>query len=135
MIKGLHHIGIASKNIDKDINFFNLFGYKPKNMKIEDNKTGIFVQFMEAENQPDIELVQNIEKNGPMTEHLQSRRKIFHYAYITDNINNDMQNLINNGGGVILVPLSEDSNPDSTIKKWCYLIFRNMMIVELVELK
>ena len=105
MIKGLHHIGIASKNIDKDINFFKLFGYKIKGKKLEEKETGIYVQFMESDNQPDIELVQNIEKGGPITEHIQNRRKIFHYAYVTDNIDTDIESLLNNedaGGGFYL---------------------------------
>ena len=135
MIKGLHHIGIASKNIDKDILFFNNFGYKTKGNRIEDTKGGIYVQFMCAENQPDIEIVQNIEKNGPVTEHNIAKRKMFHSAYISDDIEADSNKFIEEQGAFFLVPITDVDNTESNIKRWCYLIFRNMMIIELVEIK
>lgn len=135
MIKGLHHIGIASKNIEKDILFFNGLGYKVKGGKIEDVKGGIYVQFMSAENQPDIEIVQNIEKGGPVTEHIMAKRKMFHSAYISDDIEADSNRLIEEQGAFFLVPITAVDNTESNIKRWCYLIFRNMMIIELVEIK
>ena len=81
MIGRLHHIGIASWNIQADMSFYGLLGYAAKGALREDVHAGIRVQFMSAEGQPDIELVQNLAKGGPMTPHLQARRKVFHFAY------------------------------------------------------
>ena len=73
MIRKLHHIGIASRNIQADISFYGLLGYAAKGTLREDDNAGIKVQFMSAEGQPDIELVQNLVKDGPMTPHLQAK--------------------------------------------------------------
>lgn len=132
----LHHIGIASNNIKKDITFFVSLGYSTKGPLREDDIASIRVQFMEADDQPDIELVENLEKGeGPMTAHLQAKRKIFHYAYETDNIEKKAQELIDSQGGFYLVPIQYSDNALSGIYAWCYLTFRNMMIIELVQVK
>lgn len=132
----LHHIGISSRNIEKDISFFTYFGYSIKGNLREDNLASIKVQFMEAEGQPDIELVENLKKgDGPMTPHLQAKRKIFHYAYETNSIEKKAQEIIDLHGGFYLVPIQYVDDTISDIYAWCYLMFRNMMIIELVQVK
>lgn len=132
----LHHIGVASKNIAKDVSFFSSFGYALKGSLREDAATGIKVQFMSAEGQPDIELVENLDKgDGPMSAHLQARRKIFHYAYETENIEKTAQELMEKHGGFFLVPIQYPMDEHSEIATWCYLTFRNMMIIELVQVR
>ena len=133
MIRKLHHIGIASRNIEADMSFYGLLGYAVKGALREDVNAGIKVQFMSAEAQPDIELVQNIVKDGPMTPHLQAKRKIFHFAYETDDIKADAQKLIDEQGAVWLVPITETDSAE--MSAWCYLACRNMMILELVQAK
>ncbi len=135
MIKGLHHIGIASRNIAKDALFFEAFGYHSQSSEREDAQADIRVQFLSADNQPDLELVANLSKDGPMTPHLQARRKIFHFAYETDDIETDAQKMVDEQNASFLVPITRVEDVSSDIKAWCYLMFRNMMIVELVELK
>ena len=130
MIGRLHHIGIATRNIEKDIAFYAVLGFVPKGGVSEDRTAGIKVQFMSTDGQPDLELVQNLEKAGPMTVHLQARRKIFHFAYETDDISGDAQKLIDEQGAVWLVPITSSDSPE--IEQWCYLACRNMMILELV---
>lgn len=135
MIRGLHHIGIASRNIAKDATFFETFGYHPQSAERQDVQAGIRVQFLSAGNQPDLELVANLEKDGPVTSHLQARRKIFHFAYESDDIIADAQKMIDEQNASFLVPITYTQDGSTNIKAWCYLMFRNMMIVELVELK
>lgn len=135
MIKGLHHIGIASRNIAKDTAFFETFGYRPQSPERDDVQADIRVQFLSAGNQPDLELVANLSKEGPVSPHLQARRKIFHFAYETDDIEADAQKMIDEQSASFLVPITRVEDASSNIKAWCYLMFRNMMIVELVELK
>lgn len=135
MIKGLHHIGIASRNIAKDTAFFETFGYRPQSPERDDVQADIRVQFLSAGNQPDLELVANLSKEGPVSPHLQARRKIFHFAYETDNLEKDAQKMIDEQSASFLVPITRVEDASSNIKAWCYLMFRNMMIVELVELK
>ena len=133
MIGRLHHIGVASRNIPADMSFYNLLGYEAKGALREDVNAGIKVQFMSAEGQPDIELVQNLVKNGPMTPHLQAKRKIFHFAYESDDIRTDAQTLIDEQGAVWLVPITETDCAE--MSAWCYLACRNMMILELVQIR
>lgn len=136
MIIRLHHIGIASKNIEKDQKFFELFSYKNKGQLREDKKTDISVQFMSGDLLPDIELVSNLTSGeGPVTPYLQSRRKIFHLAFETDDINADLREFVDNNNAVLLAPITYVKDNNTDIKAWCYLMFRNAMIVEVVEIK
>lgn len=131
MIGKLHHLGVASRNIGKDVAFYGLLGYTPAGEPREDTAAGIRVQFLSAEGQPDIELVQNLEKDGPVTPHLQARRKVFHVAYETDDIAGDAQRLVDEQGGVWLVPITGSDAPE--MSAWCYLACRNTLILELVQ--
>ena len=131
MIGKLHHIGIATRDILTDVSFYGMFGYVAKANLREDVDAGIKVQFLSADGQPDIELVQNIAKDGPMTPHLQAKRKIFHFAYESDDIKADAQKLIDERGAIWLVPITETDSAE--MSAWCYLAFRNMMILELVQ--
>ena len=131
MIGRLHHIGVATRNIEKDIAFYGAFGYLPRGTIREDPNAGIKVQFLSAAGQPDIELVQNLVKDGPMTPHLQAKRKIFHFAYETDDIRADAQKFIDDQGAMWLVPITGTDSPE--MSAWCYLACRNMMILELVQ--
>lgn len=135
MIKGLHHIGIASKNIAKDILFFKTFGYAPDGNVHEDTAAKICVQFLKAIDQPLLELVTDTTENGPVSPHLKARRKIFHFAYETDNIEMDAKKIIEDRGSWFLVPITYVENDKNPIKAWCYLGFRNGMITELLELR
>ena len=127
--------GVTSRNIAKDTVFFETFGYHPQSAEREDAQADIRVQFLSADNQPDLELVANLNKEGPVTPHLQVRRKIFHFAYETDDIETDARKMIDEQNASFLVPITQVEDGSSSIKAWCYLMFRNMMIVELVELK
>jgi len=131
MIGKLHHIGIASRNIEKDVLFFSTLGYAPSVPVRDDPPTGIRVLFLSAPGQPDLELVQNLGKDGPMTVHLQARRKIFHFAYETDDIEMDSKKLMDEQSATPLVPITQSDSPE--IAAWCYLACRNMMILELVQ--
>ena len=133
MIGNLHHIGIASKSVARDAAFYGMLGYVAKGEPRDDPGAGIKVQFLSASGQPDLELVQNLDKEGPMTVHLQARRKIFHFAYETDDIEGDANRLIEEQGAIWLVPITETNSPE--ISAWCYLACRNMMILELVQVR
>lgn len=133
MIKGLHHIGIASKNLAKDIAFYEMFGYTPEGKIREDTDAKICVQFLQAANQPLLELVADLDKDGPIAVHLQARRKIFHFAYETDNLEADARQMIEEKGAIYLIPITQVKDVASPIKAWCYLAFRNGMIIELLE--
>ena len=133
MIGNLHHIGIASKSVARDAAFYEMLGYVAKGEPRDDPVAGIKVQFLSASGQPDLELVQNLDKEGPMTVHLQARRKIFHFAYETDDIEGDANRLIEEQGAIWLVPITETNSPE--MSAWCYLVCRNMMILELVQVR
>jgi len=131
MIGKLHHIGIASRNIEKDVSFYSILGYTPSVSVRDDPLVGIRVMFLSAPGQPDLELVQNLGKDGPMTTHLQARRKIFHFAYETDDIETDSKKMMDEQSATLLVPVTLSNSPE--IAAWCYLACRNMMILELVQ--
>ncbi len=133
MLLCINHIGVAVRNINKELGFYSALGYKPKGEAFDNQAAGIRVQFLSAEGQPDMELVQNLEKDGPVTAHIQAKRKFYHIAYTTDDIQADMQRFVEEQNAVVLVPITHEECFE--IEYWCYLAFRNMAIIELVQLK
>lgn len=79
----LHHIGVATKNIEKEFVVFKKLGYKQSSEVFIDEIQGIRGMFIEARGQPCLELLENLSSDGPLTSFLQKRTKFYHFAYET----------------------------------------------------
>ncbi len=127
----LHHIGVATRNIEKEFEVFSKLGYKKYSEIFEDEIQHMKGLFIKAENQPCLELIEGVGEQNPVKSHILKGNKFYHIAYETKNIEKDLQNFIENKSARVIVPITKAVY----FKKICFILLPNMTIIELVELK
>ena len=124
----LHHIGVATKSIEKEFEMFKKLGYRQSSDVFIDKKQNIRGLFIEANNQPRLELLENISDNGPLNNYLKNGNKFYHFAYKTTNIAKDYERLLSEGA----IPIVKITKA-TYFNKICFFMMKNMMLIELVE--
>lgn len=124
-----HHIGVACNNLERDRKAFQFLGYQTETAAFSDQAQGIKGQFMIANNQPRIELLQNLENCTTLTPYLEKGVKLYHFAYSVNQIEQACEYLVKCRAKVIS-PLKESVYFG---KRICFLMLPNMFLVELVE--
>lgn len=85
----LHHIGVAVKNIEQEFETFKKLGYTKVSEVFIELVQKIKWLFISAKGQPALELLENLTQDGPLTILLKKRTKFYHFAYVTNNIEQD----------------------------------------------
>jgi hypothetical protein len=124
-----HHIGIATSNIEKEIINYRFLGYRREGMPFEDTLQGIRGQFMVANGQPRIELLENLSGHKTLDMWLQNKSRIYHFAYTVENIEK-IVSVLNQNRIRTISPLKISSYFG---KRICFLLFPNLFMIELIE--
>ena len=124
-----NHIGVACKNIEKEYKYFQKLGYTKISECFEDKNQGIKGLFIAAEGQPTLELLENLDSNGPLTNILKKGTKFYHYAYETDCIEDDFKELTEKERCIVISPIKEAVY----YKKVAFCMIPNMLMIELVQ--
>lgn len=127
----LHHIGIATRNIQKEFEVFSKLGYEKCSDIFEDKIQHMKGLFIKAQNQPCLELIEGVGEQNPVKSHILKGNKFYHIAYETKNIEVDLKDFIENKKAKVIVPITKATY----FEKICFMIMPNMMIIELVQLK
>ena len=124
-----HHIGVATKSIDRELPNFILMGYSREDDVFEDLNQGVRGLFLTAKGQPRLELLENLPDSHVLDKLLVAGQKFYHVAYMVNDIEAAVQVFLNNRAKVI------SAMRVSTYfgKRICFMILPNMEIVELVE--
>lgn len=125
-----HHIGVATRNIEKEFKIFKSLGYIKYDDVFEDPIQKIKGLFIKAQNQPCLELLEGIGDDNPLKNNLLKGNKFYHIAYETNNIEEDLRDFIENKRAKIIVPITKATY----FEKICFVVLPNMMVVELVQL-
>ncbi|EAJ3710679.1 VOC family protein [Campylobacter coli] len=129
----LHHIGVACKNLEKERECFFKLGFY-KEAEFIDQKQGVRGEFIipcnEVFPQYRFELLQNLNDKGPLDSYLKNNTKMYHLAYESKNIAQDLT-LLEQQGGICIVPIMQASY----FAKLCFIMMPNRLLIELVELK
>lgn len=130
-LKGMkfHHIGVASRQIEKELPLYRLLGYEKEGDAFEDSVQGVRGMFMTADGQPRLELLENLPGSHTLDTPLNQNQKLYHAAYCVKDIETAMDLLIRNRAKVIS-PLRKSAYFGRRI---CFLMLPNMMLLELVE--
>lgn len=123
-----HHIGVATKSIEKELKQFEKLGYKPVSDIFVDDIQKIKGLFISAPGQPCLELLENATDDGPLSAFLNQGIKFYHFAYETNNIEKLVETLAKDVAFVI-VPITKATY----FQKICFLMLRNKMIIEIVQ--
>lgn len=127
----LHHIGVATRNINKEFEVFSRLGYKKCSEIFEDEIQCMKGLFIEAQNQPCLELIEGVGDQNPVKSHVLKGNKFYHIAYETKNIEKDVEYFVNKQKARVVVPITKAEY----FEKICFMLLPNMMLVELVQLK
>ena len=124
-----HHIGVATKSIEKELPVYTLMGYEKEGEAFEDPAQGIRGLFITAKDQPRLELLENLPDSHTLDKPLENGQKFYHTAYYVDNIEAALEMYKNNRAKVIS-PLKESVYFG---KRICFLMLPNMQMIELLE--
>lgn len=124
-----HHIGVAVKNIIREVPSYALLGYKPEGEIFVDQLQGVRGIFISANGQPRLELLENIENSDTLSKQINQGQRMYHTAYCVENIEKWRGYFIRNRGKV-LSPIKKSTYFGKGI---CFIILPNMAIIELIE--
>jgi RimJ/RimL family protein N-acetyltransferase len=124
-----HHIGVASYDIEKEFNNYELFGYHKEGDTFVDSLQGIKGQFIIAAGQPRIELLQNLENSHTLDVWLNNKIKIYHIAYYVQNMDENIQFLTKNSVKVV----RQAQKSAYFGREICFMMCPNMLMIELIK--
>lgn len=124
-----HHIGVATKSIEKELPSYSMLGYSLESAIFEDSQQGIRGLFLTAKNQPRLELLENLAESTTLDLYLKNNTKMYHSAYTVDHIEKAIS-VLTNCRAKIMSPLKESVYFG---KRICFLILPNMQLIELIE--
>lgn len=95
----IHHIGVACRSIEKEWLTFKQLGFIEEDNFIDERQgvRGKFVVNKHAANESNIyrfELLENIQENGVLDSYLANNIKMYHIAYESKNIQQDVNTLL-----------------------------------------
>jgi RimJ/RimL family protein N-acetyltransferase len=124
-----HHIGVASQDIMKDYFVYHMLGYKKEGVFFEDKIQGVKGQFLIANNQPRLEILENLEGSNTLNKWLESGVKNYHFAYRVEDIEKVVDFLTTKRFRVV-------SSLKMSIyfkKRICFMVMPNRFMIELIE--
>lgn len=124
-----HHVGVATKSIEKELPVYLLMGYEKEGEAFEDPAQGIRGLFITAKDQPRLELLENLPDSHTLDKPLANGQKFYHTAYYVNDIEAALEMFQKNRAKVIS-PLKESVYFG---KRICFLMLPNMQMIELLE--
>ena len=124
-----HHIGIATRDIEKEFLSYRILGYSRESMEFKDDLQGVKGLFIVARNQPRLELLENLPNSNTLDFWLKNRIKAYHFAYKASNIDDIIKSFNKNKIKVI----SQPKYSSFFKKRICFLALSNMFLIELIE--
>ena len=126
----LHHIGVVTRGIDKELPFFESLGYQSVSSVFTEPGQKVRGLFIAAPGQPTLELLENLGPSGPLDTPLARGIKLYHFAYATDDIEAALAAITADGRAKIISPLTGGAY----FSRLCFVMLPNMMLIELVEM-
>ena len=123
----LHHYGVATNNIERT--FTEYSNYK-RGDYFEDKLQGVKGLFINADNLPILELLENLENSNTLNYYINNNIKIYHTGYLVEDIEKTYEYLINNLGAKVI---SEMKISKYFKHRICFLMLKNRQMIELIE--
>ncbi len=128
-----HHIGVAVKSIKKEFEVFSLLGYKKEDYFEKDELQGVKGLFITAKNQPRIELLENLENSHTLDYFVENKIKMYHFGYLVSDIEKCFDIFVNKLRAKVVSEMKKSSYFKQN--RICFLMLKNMFIIELIESK
>ena len=125
-----HHIGIATKDIEKEFKNFVMLGYTKESYFDGDKNQGVKGLFITAKKQPKLELLENLKDSTTLDYWLKQGIKMYHFGYIVSDIEKAFDIFTTKLRAKVVSPMKVSQYFG---KRICFLILNNMFMVELIE--
>lgn len=133
-----HHIGVATKSIESELNIFTALGFEFEGEFIDEAQgiRGVFLILKNNKPTPDtnthneplyrLELLENLPSSSRLDNYLKSHHKLYHIAFVTSDIDKNTQAILNfnftrnkefNGGGGKVKKNNTQTQSQSKIQK------------------
>lgn len=126
-----HHIGVATRGVEKEMDYWKILGYSPEGDFFSDKLQGIRGVFIVAKNQPRLELLENLPESRTMESWLKKGIKFYHYAYLVDDIDESIVLYTNRFRGKLISP--KKPSVAFGLRNICFIMFANGFVIELIE--
>ena len=124
-----HHIGYACTSIDNDAKLFSFFGYEQEGDTFTDETQGVKGCFMVG-NGPRIELLENLPASDTLTPWLDSGIKMYHMAYLVEDVCGALEWVCAQRARVIVRPVPAAAFDGREI---AFVMFRGGFLLEFIE--
>lgn len=124
-----HHIGVATKGIEKELPVYTMLGYSPEGDYFVDELQGIRGLFVTATGQPRLELLENLPGSTTLDIPLKCGNRMYHVAYKVQNI----ETVVKTGNQRRWRLVSGLKESTYFGKRVCFTVSPNMQMIELVE--
>ncbi|KEF40313.1 Glyoxalase/Bleomycin resistance protein/Dioxygenase superfamily [Schinkia azotoformans MEV2011] len=124
-----HHIGLACKNLEKEIKMHEKLNYFRESQIFEDANQKIKGVFMKN-GEFRIELLEALNKDSPINNYLKKGIRMYHQCFTTENLDVAIKFLINEGAVLVAEPIEAVA---FNKRKIAFLYLRTQMLIELIE--
>lgn len=124
-----HHLGYATRGIDREIEPLTLLGYRETGVRFADPVQGIAGCFVEGPG-PRIELLENLPGSKTLTPWLDAGVKLYHFAYMVADLERALAWAATVRSRVVAPPVPATAFGGRRI---CFVMFRNGLLLELIE--
>jgi methylmalonyl-CoA/ethylmalonyl-CoA epimerase len=131
MVLKFHHNGILCKNIEEEIPIYKKLGYDVESEIYIDPIQQISCLFMcTSDLSTRIELIKPTSDQSPVMPYVRRNIKMYHQAFICDNILDSINSLIQDGAILTVEPVTSVAFNG---KKIAFLMLPNQMLIEIIE--
>ncbi|WP_111706552.1 VOC family protein [Lutibacter citreus] len=125
-----HHIGIATKSINKCITFYEKLGYSPSDIKIEPSQN-VRICFLKKEDNPIIEIIEELNEDSAISLILKKMGStVYHTCYEVTDIVAAADELEDSGFRLLFEPKISNTMDNGL---FCYLYSVNCGFIELYQ--
>jgi methylmalonyl-CoA/ethylmalonyl-CoA epimerase len=123
-----HHVGVATDDINSEIDFFRSLGYEIEGDRFVDPLQGVTGCFMVGSG-PRVELIQDMPGSKTVAGFVNGRAKIYHIAYLVDDLSVAHEIITKLRGVIVRDKLASTAFYGKSVM---FVAFRNRVIVEFI---
>lgn len=127
-----HHLGIATRSIEKCLAFYTKLGYIPTEIKVEPSQN-VRICFLSKEGSPIIEIIEELTEDSAISLILNKLGStVYHTCYEVSDIEKAVDELEENGFRLLFEPKISETMDKGL---FCYLYSVNCGFLELYQAK
>lgn len=124
-----HHVGLACKNLEKEMLAHEMLNYAKESEIFEDTNQRIRGVFM-TNGSFRVELLEALSKDSPINNYLKKGIRMYHQCFTTPNLQNAIDYLVHQGAMLVVQPIEAVAFNQ---RKIAFLYLRSQMLIELIE--